>query len=237
MFPSPRIPLATSDLRTLRIAFVQVHFPYYIFDHPASVHRCNSSFNRLNCCMLSASSNLKFEDDWKSRMRPRLRKRDRFFGRVTEKFHPALCIGGSHPVSSPLRLAVTYSFICNTFYHSKPPLRHCRYSTSPLPASQRSTMATPVSDGPKVDGPMSVGGRTMAHQDKLPHLPVPPLADTMKRYIKALEGLQVSKCPAKRWSLLFWEDRNFEGQKFDRLTRKWQLEGVDTASDSRQCWG
>lgn len=32
----------------------------------------------------------------------------------------------------------------------------------------------------------------MANQDKLPHLPIPPLEDTMKRYLKALEGLQVS---------------------------------------------
>lgn len=35
-------------------------------------------------------------------------------------------------------------------------------------------------------------GRTMAGQDKLPKLPIPPLADTMKRYLRALEGLQVS---------------------------------------------
>ena len=32
----------------------------------------------------------------------------------------------------------------------------------------------------------------MSGQDKLPHLPIPPLADTMKRYVSALEGLQVS---------------------------------------------
>lgn len=36
------------------------------------------------------------------------------------------------------------------------------------------------------------GGITFAGQDKLPHLPIPPLADTMKRYLRALEGLQVS---------------------------------------------
>lgn len=33
----------------------------------------------------------------------------------------------------------------------------------------------------------------MANQEKLPHLPIPPLEDTMKRYLKALEGLQVSR--------------------------------------------
>ncbi|KAM0756020.1 acyltransferase ChoActase/COT/CPT [Meredithblackwellia eburnea MCA 4105] len=30
----------------------------------------------------------------------------------------------------------------------------------------------------------------MAGQDKLPHLPIPPLEDTMKRYLRALQGLQ-----------------------------------------------
>lgn len=39
----------------------------------------------------------------------------------------------------------------------------------------------------------------MAHQDKLPHLPIPPLDDTMKRYLRALEGLQVStECSSER---------------------------------------
>ena len=38
----------------------------------------------------------------------------------------------------------------------------------------------------------TTGGITMSGQDKLPHLPIPPLADTMKRYVNALEGLQVS---------------------------------------------
>jgi hypothetical protein len=37
----------------------------------------------------------------------------------------------------------------------------------------------------------NVGGITMKGQDKLPHLPIPPLEDTMKRYVRALEGLQV----------------------------------------------
>lgn len=43
-----------------------------------------------------------------------------------------------------------------------------------------------------VDPAFSSGGITMAGQDKLPHLPIPPLEDTMKRYVRALEGLQVS---------------------------------------------
>ncbi|KAF6758607.1 carnitine acetyl transferase [Ephemerocybe angulata] len=33
-------------------------------------------------------------------------------------------------------------------------------------------------------------GKTFAHQDRLPHLPVPPLEDTCKRYLRALEALQ-----------------------------------------------
>ncbi|KAK4047797.1 carnitine O-acetyltransferase yat1 [Microbotryomycetes sp. JL201] len=47
-----------------------------------------------------------------------------------------------------------------------------------------------VVDGPHVDGPVSVPGRTLAYQDKLPKLPIPPLEDTLKRYLRALEGLQ-----------------------------------------------
>ena len=35
--------------------------------------------------------------------------------------------------------------------------------------------------------------RTFARQDELPKLPVPPLEETCKRYLKALEGLQDSK--------------------------------------------
>lgn len=36
-------------------------------------------------------------------------------------------------------------------------------------------------------------GGTLANQDKLPKLPIPPLEDTLKRYLKALEGLQDPK--------------------------------------------
>jgi carnitine O-acetyltransferase len=32
--------------------------------------------------------------------------------------------------------------------------------------------------------------RTLAHQVSLPKLPIPPLEDTCRRYLKALEGLQ-----------------------------------------------
>lgn len=33
-------------------------------------------------------------------------------------------------------------------------------------------------------------GRTFAFQDKLPKLPIPPLDDTCRRYLRALEYLQ-----------------------------------------------
>jgi carnitine O-acetyltransferase len=33
-------------------------------------------------------------------------------------------------------------------------------------------------------------GKTFAHQDKLPKLPIPSLEDTCQRYLKALQGLQ-----------------------------------------------
>lgn len=36
------------------------------------------------------------------------------------------------------------------------------------------------------------GDITLKYQSDLPKLPIPPLEDTMKRYVKALEGLQVS---------------------------------------------
>lgn len=55
----------------------------------------------------------------------------------------------------------------------------------------RPTLITTNSTGLHPQGP------TFAGQDKLPKLPVPPLEDTMARYLKALEGLQVSQI--SRW--------------------------------------
>ncbi|BGP28109.1 carnitine O-acetyltransferase [Rhodotorula toruloides] len=43
-----------------------------------------------------------------------------------------------------------------------------------------------------VEGHAFPTGKTFAGQDSLPRLPIPPLGDTMKRYVKALEGLQSS---------------------------------------------
>lgn len=36
-------------------------------------------------------------------------------------------------------------------------------------------------------------GSTLSYQEKLPKLPIPPLEDTCRRYLKALEGLQDEK--------------------------------------------
>jgi carnitine O-acetyltransferase len=50
-------------------------------------------------------------------------------------------------------------------------------------------MANPVTKfdpNPKIN-------RTLASQDKLPKLPIPPLEDTCRRYLTALEALQDEK--------------------------------------------
>ncbi|KAG8876810.1 hypothetical protein FRB98_007023 [Tulasnella sp. 332] len=39
-------------------------------------------------------------------------------------------------------------------------------------------------------GNMNLEGQTFKHQSKLPKLPIPPLEDTCRRYLRALEGLQ-----------------------------------------------
>lgn len=50
-------------------------------------------------------------------------------------------------------------------------------------------MANPVTNF----DPNPPSNRTFAFQHKLPKLPIPPLEDTCKRYLKALEGLQDEK--------------------------------------------
>ncbi|KAJ2929849.1 hypothetical protein H1R20_g7245, partial [Candolleomyces eurysporus] len=52
-----------------------------------------------------------------------------------------------------------------------------------------SSQATPTL-ATAVSAPSKPPGKTFAFQDKLPHLPIPPLEDTCKRYLKALEALQ-----------------------------------------------
>ena len=36
-------------------------------------------------------------------------------------------------------------------------------------------------------------GRTLAYQDRLPKLPIPPLEDTCRRYLRAVQALQDEK--------------------------------------------
>lgn len=58
-------------------------------------------------------------------------------------------------------------------------------TSTPRPASP--------TDGAKDDVPRSSSrfpGATYQHQHKLPHLPIPPLEETIKRYVSALEPLQ-----------------------------------------------
>lgn len=80
--------------------------------------------------------------------------------------------------------------------------------TAPAPSSDTSidsldhpmsaAAPTTVINGSLVDLVKEIGGITMKGQDKLPHLPIPPLADTMQRYVRALEGLQV-RHPDSSW--------------------------------------
>lgn len=58
-------------------------------------------------------------------------------------------------------------------------------------------------------------GKTFASQHKLPKLPVPPLEDTCKRYLRALEGLQDPENHAKTKEVVkeFMENEGPEIQK------------------------
>lgn len=53
---------------------------------------------------------------------------------------------------------------------------------------------TPIPALPRAvtnESPIIPINKTMAHQAAMPHLPIPPLVDTMNRYLRALQGLQV----------------------------------------------
>ena len=73
---------------------------------------------------------------------------------------------------------------------------------------------------PKVDPTKMTGGRTFAHQDKLPKLPVPPLEETCKRYLRALEALQDEKEHAQTKAAVkeFLEN---DGLKIQEKLKKW----------------
>lgn len=63
-------------------------------------------------------------------------------------------------------------------------------------------------------------GRTLAYQDKLPKLPIPPLEDTCRRYLKALEALQDEKEHAATKEAVkdFLEN---EGPKIQEKLKEW----------------
>ena len=73
---------------------------------------------------------------------------------------------------------------------------------------------------PKVDPTKIPGGRTFAHQDKLPKLPVPPLEETCKRYLRALEALQDETEHAQTKAAVkeFLEN---DGVKIQEKLKKW----------------
>ena len=64
-----------------------------------------------------------------------------------------------------------------------------------MPALVQSTMSNETAVNSNVTSktvvaPSKPPGKTFAHQDKLPHLPIPPLEDTCSRYLRALKALQ-----------------------------------------------
>jgi carnitine O-acetyltransferase len=63
-------------------------------------------------------------------------------------------------------------------------------------------------------------GRTLAYQDRLPKLPIPPLEDTCRRYLRALEALQDEKEHAQTKAAVkdFLEN---EGPKIQEKLREW----------------
>lgn len=62
--------------------------------------------------------------------------------------------------------------------------------------------------------------RTFAHQSKLPKLPIPPLEDTCKRYLRALEALQDEK-EHERTKRAVEQFLNGEGPVWQEKLIKW----------------
>lgn len=63
-------------------------------------------------------------------------------------------------------------------------------------------------------------GRTFSNQSKLPKLPIPPLEDTLKRYLRALEGLQAPK-EHEHSKAAVEEFLRHEGPKIQEKLVKW----------------
>jgi carnitine O-acetyltransferase len=62
--------------------------------------------------------------------------------------------------------------------------------------------------------------RTLAYQDKLPKLPVPPLQETCNRYLRALEALQDEKEHAATRAAVA-EFLETDGPKLDEVLREY----------------
>lgn len=62
--------------------------------------------------------------------------------------------------------------------------------------------------------------RTFARQGELPKLPIPPLEDTCRRYLTALEGLQDAKEHA-RTKLIVEEFLKGEGPRVQERLKEW----------------
>lgn len=67
--------------------------------------------------------------------------------------------------------------------------------------------------------------RTFAHQSQLPKLPIPPLEDTCRRYLTALEALQDEK-EHKKTKRAVEQFLNGEGPEMQEKLIKW-AEGRD----------
>lgn len=61
---------------------------------------------------------------------------------------------------------------------------------------------------------------TFAHQAQLPKLPIPPLADTCRRYLTALEGLQDAK-EHEETKRAVEDFLKGDGPKIDERLRAW----------------
>ena len=81
---------------------------------------------------------------------------------------------------------------------------------------------------PKVDLAKMMGGSTFAYQEKLPKLPVPPLEETCKRYLRALEALQDEKEHVQTKAAVeeFLEN---DGLKIQEKLKKW--------AETKDRWG
>ncbi|GAA95450.1 uncharacterized protein L969DRAFT_299374 [Mixia osmundae IAM 14324] len=97
-----------------------------------------------------------------------------------------------------------------------------------VPASSK------LSRNPSNSAAIQPGGKTLKYQDKLPHLPIPPLEDTCKRYLRALEALQSPEEHAQTIKVV--EDFKRAGGEGERLTKQLQAYAEKRASYIEEFW-